>query len=248
MRAGLAVLVCAAAARAQDPFEIQVYDAETARPMAAGLEVHLNEFVHGTEQTSPSGELPTRHVAHLTLEPHLGLTEFLEAGAYLQSALRPDGTYDYAGTKLRMKARLLEPVFGWLRLALNGELSRIPSAYEASRWGGELRPILEARAGRLGLWANPIVSFAFDEGFHPELEPCAKAAWALTDALSLGAEYYAGLGPVDALLPASEQVHRAFGVLDVATRWFDLNFGVGAGSGPDSFIVKAILGVHPPAP
>jgi hypothetical protein len=248
MRIGLAVLLCAAAARAQDPFEIQVYDAETAPPMTAGVEVHVNEFVHGTQQTSPSGELATNHVAHLTLEPHLGLTDFLEAGAYLQTALRPDGTYDYAGTKLRIKGRLLEPAFGWLRLALNGELSWIPAAYEQSRWGGELRPILEARAGRLGFWVNPIVSFAFDEGFHPELEPCAKAAWALTDALSLGAEYYAGLGPIDAILPAGEQVHRGFAVLDVATRWFDLNFGLGAGSGAESLIVKAIIGVHPPAP
>lgn len=247
MRAALAVLLLAAAARAQDPFEIQVYDAGTAPPLTAGLEVHVNDFVHGS-QTSTSAELPTNHVAHLTFEPHLGVTDFLEVGAYLQSALRPDGTYDYAGTKLRMKGRLLDPLFGWLRVALNGELSWIPAAYEASRWGGELRPILEAKEGRLGLWLNPIVSFAFDEGFHPELEPCAKAAWALTDAVSLGAEYYAGLGPIDGILPASEQVHRGFGVLDVATRWLDVNFGVGAGSGPDSLIVKAIIGVHPPQP
>jgi len=248
MRIGLAVLLCAAAARAQDSFEIQVYDVETAPPMTAGVEVHVNEFFHGTTETSPAGELPTRHVAHLTLEPHLGLTKFLEAGVYLQSALRPDGTYDYAGTKLRLKGRLLEPAFGWLRLALNGELSRIPADYEAPRWGGELRPILEARAGRLGLWLNPIVSFAFDEGFHPELEPCAKAAWAFTDALSLGAEYYAGLGRIESFQPVGEQVHRGFGVLDFATRWLDLNFGVGAGSGPDSLIVKAIIAVHPPEP
>ena len=33
-----------------------------------------------------------------------------------------------------------------------------------------------------------------------------------------------------------------------ATRWLDLNFGVGAGSGPDSLIVKAIIAVHPPEP
>src|SRR5437868_3436466 len=227
MRIGLAVLLCAAAARAQDSFEIQVYDVETAPPMTAGVEVHVNEFFHGTTETSPAGELPTRHVAHLTLEPHLGLTKFLEAGVYLQSALRPDGSYDYAGTKLRIKGRLLDPAFGWLRLALNGELSRIPAAYESARWGGELRPILETHQGRLGLWLNPIVSFAFEEGFHPELEPCAKASWALSDILSLGAEYYAGLGPVDGLFPVSEQVHRAFGVVDLGTRWFDLNFGVG---------------------
>jgi hypothetical protein len=246
MRLVLVMVLCAAAARAQDPFEIQVYDADTAPPLTPGIEVHLNAFVHGSEQPSTSGELPTRHVTHLTLEPHLGLTEWLEVGGYLQSALRPDGSYDYAGTKLRIKGRLLDPAFGWLRLALNGELSRIPAAYESAQWGGELRPILETHQGPLGLWLNPIVSVAFEEGFHPELEPCAKASWALSDILSLGAEYYAGLGPVDGLFPVSEQVHRAFGVVDLETRWFDLNFGVGGGSGPDSFIVKAIIGVHPP--
>ncbi len=246
MRVLLAILLCAAAARAQDAFEIQVYDTQTAPPLTPGVEIHLNGVLRGSEQASPEGELPTHHVAHATLEPHLGLTDWLEAGAYLQSALRPDGTYDYAGAKLRMKARLTEPAFGWLRLALNAELSWIPAAYEAARRGGELRPILEAHRGRLGLWVNPIVSFGLSGGVHPDLEPCAKAAWSVTDALSLGAEYYAALGPIDALLPPSEQVHRGFGVIDLASRWLDLNFAVGGGSGPDSFIVKAIVAVHPP--
>ncbi|MFL5308859.1 MAG: hypothetical protein ACJ79H_00255, partial [Myxococcales bacterium] len=243
MRASLLLLLCATAAGAQDAFEIQVYDASTAPPLTVGVEIHLNAVLQGAEQPSAAGELPTHHVAHATLEPHLGLTDWLEAGAYLQSALRPDGTYDYAGAKLRLKARLPEPAFGWLRLALNGELSWIPARYEAARRGGELRPILEARAGRLGLWLNPIVSFELNGAFHPELEPCAKAAWSVTEALSLGAEYYTALGAADALLPVSEQVHRAFGVVDLATRWLDLNFGIGGGSGSDSFIVKAIVGV-----
>src|SRR5712671_1436862 len=247
MRAAVVVaLLGAGAARAQDPFEIQVYDVSTAPPLTPGVELHVNGVLQGSEQRSPAGELPTNHVVHATLEPHLGLTDWLEAGAYLQSALRPDGTYDYAGTKLRLKARLRDPAFGWLKLALNGELSWIPAAYEAARHGGELRPILETRRGPLGLWLNPILSFELNGGFHPELEPCAKAAWAVTEALSLGAEYYAGLGPIDGLLPLREQVHRGFGVIDLATRWLDLNFGIGGGSGPDSFIVKAIVGVHPP--
>jgi hypothetical protein len=246
MRGLILVLLCAASAHAQDAFEIQVYDASTAPPLTAGLEVHLNGVLHGSERPSAAGELPTHHVAHATLEPHLGLTDWLEAGAYLQSALRPDGTYDYAGTKLRMKARLREPAFGWLNLALNGELSWIPAAYEAARRGGELRPILETRQGPLGLWINPIFSFQFNGGFHPELEPCAKVAWSVSDALSLGAEYYSALGPIDGLLPLSEQVHRGFGVIDLVTRYLDLNLGVGGGSGPDSFLIKAIVTLHPP--
>jgi hypothetical protein len=240
------LLLCATAAGAQDAFEIQVYDVSTAPALTPGVELHVNGVLQGSEQRSPAGELPTNHVVHATLEPHLGLTDWLEAGAYLQSALRPDGTYDYAGTKLRMKARLLEPAFGWLYLALNGELSWIPPEYEAARRGGELRPILEAHSGRLGLWLNPIVSFELRGGFHPELAPCAKAAWSVSEAVSLGVEYYSVLGRIEGLSPVSEQVHRAFGVIDLATRWLGLNLGVGGGSGADSFIVKAILEVHPP--
>ncbi|HKB77785.1 MAG TPA: hypothetical protein VKC58_14385 [Myxococcales bacterium] len=246
MRTAMLLLLCATAAGAQDAFEIQVYDVSTAPALTPGVELHVNGVLQGSEQRSPAGELPTNHVVHATLEPHLGLTDWLEAGAYLQSALRPDGTYDYAGTKLRMKARLLEPAFGWLYLALNGELSWIPPEYEAARRGGELRPILEAHSGRLGLWLNPIVSFELHGGFHPELAPCAKAAWSVSEAVSLGVEYYSVLGRIEGLSPVSEQVHRAFGVIDLATRWLGLNLGVGGGSGADSFIVKAILEVHPP--
>ena len=74
MRIGLAVLLCAAAARAQDSFEIQVYDVETAPPMTAGVEVHVNEFFHGTSETSPkilpiasNNELPPGLAARLTV-------------------------------------------------------------------------------------------------------------------------------------------------------------------------------------
>src|SRR5215470_18909169 len=106
MRRLILLLLCAPSARAQDAFEIQVYDASTAPPLTAGLEVHLNGVLHGSEEPSADSELPTHHVAHFTLEPHLGLLDWLEAGAYLQTALRPEGTYDYAGAKLRLKARL----------------------------------------------------------------------------------------------------------------------------------------------
>ena len=147
MRPALLLLLLAAAARGQDPFEIQVYDAKTAPPGSVGLEVHLNGVLSGSEERSPAGELPTRHVIHATLEPHLGITSWLEVGGYLQSALRPEGSYDYAGAKLRLKARLPEPAFGWLEMALNGELSWIPARYEAARHGGELRPSLAGPHG-----------------------------------------------------------------------------------------------------
>jgi len=239
----LALFAMAGAARAQDPFEIQVYDADTAAPGEIGLETHLNEVITGRRTTSLTGEAPTHRVFHATLEPHLGVTDFMELGMYLQSALRPDFGFDWAGFKLRAKVRA--PPFGWLKLALNGELSFVPKRFEAAGTGGELRPIAEGAFGPLTLGVNPILGFTFDNGVHADLEPCARALVRLTPWLAAGAEYYSSLGPIDSLLPASEQVHRAFGVVEMYSGHLDINFGIGGGTGDESFLAKAILTLRP---
>jgi hypothetical protein len=198
----------------------------------------------GREETNPEGEWATHHVGHFTLEPHVGLSDFMEIGMYLQTAIRPDGPWDWAGFKLRAKVRLPEQLFGFLRLALNGELSVIPKRYEAGSPGGELRPIVQGDFGPLQLLVNPILGLNFSNGFHPDLEPCARAGYRVNDWFGFGAEYYSALGPIDEILPASEQTHRGFGTLDFFTRNVDVNFGVGGGTGDDSVLVKAIVTLH----
>lgn len=233
---------------------MQVYDSEVARAGEVGLELHLNGALRGTREVSPDGELPTDRVVHLTLEPHLGLFGWGEAGAYLQGALRPDGTFDFAGLKLRFKAawpaRLLD---GALGLAVNGELSRVPARYESNVWGSELRPIADLRLGRWYASINPILSVDLQgpQAGHPSLEPAAKGAFFVSPRVAVGAESYAGLGPIDGLLPVGAQSHRIYGVLDVAADLFDIDVGVGRGLGTaDPWTVKAIVGVHgrQPAP
>jgi hypothetical protein len=249
VRAFLLALLAAAgvvpAVRAQDAFEIQVYDADTAPAGEIGLETHLNSVLTGRRTTSAEGEAPTHRVFHATLEPHLGVTDFFEVGMYLQSAVRPGFGYDWAGFKLRAKVRAPSPAFGWLKLALNGELSFVPKRFEAAGTGGELRPIAEGAFGPLTLGVNPIVAFTFDNGVHADLEPSARALFRVAPWLSAGAEYYSALGPIDGLLPASEQVHRVFGVVELYSGHFDINFGIGGGTGDDSFLAKAILTVRP---
>ncbi len=83
-------------ARAVDPFEIQVYDATVAPPRTAGVELHMNSVVSGSRASVPP-ELPPHHQSHFTLEPSVGLTDWWEVGAYLQTALLPDGSFEYAG-------------------------------------------------------------------------------------------------------------------------------------------------------
>ncbi len=247
MRRALAILVVwsatAGVARAQDAFEIQVYDSEVAAPGAPGFEVHLNYFAVGTTTPSPQGELPTDRALHLTLEPHVGLLPWCEAGAYFQTAIRPDGSFDYAGVKLRFKARLPRRFAGF-GFALNGELSAVPRSYEATGLGAELRPIVDLERGRLFAAVNPIVGFDFfgaDAG-HPLFEPAATVLVRVVDTWQLGVEYYGAIGPVDRPLPAAAEVHRLFAVTQLSHAWFMLHVGVGYGlAGGEKWIVKSIL-------
>ncbi|MCU1281921.1 MAG: hypothetical protein JWM53_5467 [bacterium] len=248
-RAFAIVVVVAAlwpgSAAAQDAFEIQVYDSEIAPPRDVGLEVHVNYFASGVTTTSADGELPTDRVAHLTLEPHVGLTRWCEAGAYFQTALRPDGGFDYGGVKLRLKTRLPYKVArGLVGLALNGELSAVPRRFEPTGLGGEIRPVIDVAWRFVYASVNPILGFDFfgaDAG-HPQLEPAATLLFALAEGWAMGAEYYAALGPIDRPLPAASQVHRLFAVATVTYKWFGVHVGAGYGfAAGEKWIAKAIL-------
>ena len=248
---GLFVALASFAAAAQDRFEIQVYDSEVAEAGHFGLELHTNYVLTGSRATSPDGALATEHVLHTTLEPHLGVFGWGELGGYLQGALRPGGSFDYAGLKLRFKAKWPRKFFDdRLGLSINFELSRIPARYEPNVWGSEIRPAIDLRLGPVYASMNPIVTTDLQGPLagHPQFEPALKLAIFARPELSIGSEYYAALGPFDSVLPAAEQNHRLYGVVDFASEYFDLNFGVGRGFGSaEPWVAKAIFGIHPRA-
>jgi hypothetical protein len=232
------VLGVPAVARAQDAFEIQVYDATTAQLGEVGIETHLNQhIIDGAANET-----------HLTLEPHYGLTDWAELGGYFQTAMTSGGDLAYAGVKLRLKLR--RPGRVWqdrIGLAINGELSVIPSRFEPQVWGSEIRPILDLTTGALYASINPIltVDLRGELAGHPQFEPCAKFAVKLRETVAIGAEAYGAFGPLDDL--GSEHATRLLAVVDLTGDWWDLNLGVGYGWGsPDHAVAKLILGLHPP--
>ena len=250
LRIALPILLASLAAAAQDRFVIQVYDSEVAEPGHFGLELHTNYVLRGSRETSLEGELPTEHVLHATLEPHLGVFGWGELGGYLQSALRPDGSFDYAGAKLRFKAKWPEKFFGErLGLSLNVELSRVPAAYEPNIWATEIRPALDLRVGQLYGSVNPIIATDLQGALagRPQFEPAFKLAFFVRPEISVGGEYYAAFGPFNGFLPAALQNHRLYAALDFDSDYFDLNLGVGRGFGTaEPWEAKAIFGIRPP--
>ena len=246
-----ASLVAGGRAWAVDPFEIQVYDASTNPPLSAAIELHANTVASGLQSAEPP-ELPPNHQTHLTLEPSFGLTSWWEVGGYLQSAFRPDGGFDFGGVKLRTKAALPAVAGSPFRWAVNVEVSWLPAAYDAARWGAELRPIATALVahGWLYFGVNPILDWelagAAASGV-PAVEPAATALLMMRDLGSLGLEYYASFGQLGSWLPASAQEHYLFEVVNVY-RWrrWEVNAGVGEGltDASNRLVFKAILGFH----
>jgi hypothetical protein len=242
---GLAAAVAAApgAARAVDAFEIQVYDGTANPPRTLGLELHTNVVASGLA-TAPPPEAPSDHQAHFTLEPSFGVTPAWELGGYLQTALRADGGYEYAGVKLRSK--LVTPP-AWSsrgRLGLNLEVSDVPRRYEAEGWGLEVRPIAAWDFARVSLAANPIVGVSLTDG-TTSFEPAVQALFVAPGVASVGLEYYADLGPVLNWSAANAQQHYLYEVANLlAVRRLEVNLGVGEGftAASNPLVVKLIVG------
>jgi hypothetical protein len=229
-------------ARAVDPFEIQVYDGTADAPGVPGLELHVNGVASGRTVAEPPALAPN-HQTHFTLEPSLGVTPFWEIGGYFQTALRADGRFDVAGTKLRSK--LVTPP-DWRprwRLGCNFELSWVRAAYDRARWGAEIRPIVAWEDPRWLFAVNPIVELSF-AGAAPAFAPAVMALLKIRPTVALGVEYYADFGPVTSPLPARDQEHYVYEVVNVALGDLAINAGVGEGltAASNDLVAKIILG------
>jgi hypothetical protein len=247
--AALAALAFAGSARAADPFEIQVYDGTANEPGEAGLELHSNYVANGL-RTMDGTALPAHHVAHFTLEPSYGVLPWWEIGGYFQTALRPEGSLDYAGVKLRSKfvtpRAWSEEQGGW-RFGVNLELSILPDTYDPDRIGSEVRPIVAWEDERWAFALNPIVSvpLAGEGSKHgPQLEPAASGMVKL-GRVGAGLEYYSSLGPFSDFAPVNDQEHYLYEVVNVlGVEHLEVNVGLGEGlsGGSNKVVVKSIVG------
>jgi len=227
----LSVLGTAGRASATDPFEIQVYDGTVNAPGAAGVELHVNHVAEGVTLAPPA--LPTNRVTHFALEPSLGLWPWWEVGAYLQAALRPDGSFDYAGAKLRSKLVTSRGGEATWRLGVNLEASLVPPAYEPDRWGAEVRPIVARESENWLIAVNPILGVALARrgaSVGPTFEPAAMLLRHVRGIVDVGIEYYADLGPLEDWHAARDQEHYVYEVFNLlAIAGLELNAGVGEG-------------------
>jgi hypothetical protein len=242
----LGILLLPLPAHAVDPFEIQVYDGTAQNPGAFALELHANGVVRGLPTNGP--ELALNHQIHFTFEPQYGLFSWWEIGGYFQTAIA-DGSFDYAGVKLRSKWVTPPSWNRFFRFGLNFELGVLPQAFDKDEWSIELRPIAAFENEQFVFVINPIVDVPLagypDFRLGPTFEPAAMVLYKWEGRVSLGFEYYAALGPMSAPLPIDQQQHYLYEVVNVlAIKNFEVNLGFGEGltSASNRFVAKMILG------
>jgi hypothetical protein len=237
-----------AAARAQDPFEIQVYEYATVPHGQWNLETHVNYTGHGTTRFE-GAVAPTQGQSHLTFELTRGITDYFEMAGYLVLARRAGEGPEYAGYRLRPRVRAPES-WGWpVGVSLSAEVGFPRATFEENGTTLEIRPVIEKQLGRWQLDVNPVVGRALrgpgkSEGW--DFEPGVRVAHQTFKRAELSVEYYASTGSVTDPLPVDEQVHQVFPGVDFSLgERAVLNLGYGfrltdAGNGD---VLKMRLGV-----
>src|SRR5262249_26959023 len=242
-------MLLACRARAQvDPWEFEVYPVQTLGKGVLELE-SLNSVVAdghsmGGAGTS-AGTFKSQAMWRTAVELTYGLTDKIEAAAYLNLA-KPEGEpFQYAGSKFRLRGMFFEPGEYPIDLGWYTELDwhRTPQ-FDDATLELEIRPIIEKDVGRVQLIAEPIFEkplVAPDTSGGFEFGYIAAAYYSLWREFSPGVELYGGIGLMSDTDPINEQQHYAFPVIRGYLPYgLEYNFGVGIGltRGSDQVITK----------
>lgn len=234
----LVCILCARPARAQvDPFEFEVYGYQTLGAGVVELE-SLNSFVpkgHDEGDVGLSrGDLPGDKMYRTALEGAYGITNKIEAAAYVNFA-HPNGqSFLYAGSKYRLRGSLFEqgelPVdLGWY---VELDWHKVPQ-FDGTELELEFKPIVQRDLGRLSIILNPLFEKALN---GPEQSKAIEFGYAagiyydLFRSISPGVEFYGGIGLIDDVDPLEDQQHYIMPVFRGRLP-LGLEYNVGAGFG-----------------
>ena len=241
------IFLFALVARAQDNYEIQVYESETVAPGSTMLELHSN-FTGDGSHTVINGVLPSTDAEHETLEITHGWTPWFETGFYVFSSIQPGHGWNWVGDHIRPRVRIPES-WNWpVGLSLSAEAGYQRPSYCEDNWNLELRPIIDKRIGPWYFAANPALEkslhgYSAREGWG--FSPAVKISHDLTKVVAVGVEYYADLGPITHFSNYGDQQHQVFPALDLnfSEKWeFNCGFGFGLTHSSDNLLFKMIIG------
>lgn len=224
--------------------EIQVYDGGLADPGVLNLTLHNNYTPRGTATPAFPGAVVADESWNGVPEWAYGVTRWFEAGLYLPLyTLDKNQGWGLNGFKLRTLFATPDADHRAFFYGSNFEFSFNAERWDPTRFTSEIRPIVGWHRKRIDIVVNPILDTAYDGLGNVEFVPSARVAYRASGSCALAIEEYADFGPLEAFLPADQQVHQLFGVVDGRLGAVDFEFGAGAGltAASDDLTLKLIL-------
>ena len=227
--------------------EIQVYTGEIMPVGEGGLTWHHNYTFDGTTVPDFPGGLVNNHAYSGVTEWALGVTPWFEAGLYLPLYSHSSNRgWTYNGFKLR--ALFVQPDNGEkdFYYGVNFEFSWNEKSWDAQVNTGEIRPIIGWRFGEDRRWSftfNPIVDNNYEGFSRLEFVPATRLDYRIDERWTVAVEEYADFGELRGFLPADQQSHQLWGVVDYSGDPISIEAGMGFGltSASDKFAVKLML-------
>jgi hypothetical protein len=225
--------------------EIQVYDASIAEQGKVNLTWHNNFTPDGLKTPAfPGAIIPDRSFNGVT-EWAYGVTDWFELGLYLplySISKNHDATIN--GGKIRLLFVSPHAADRTFFYGANFEFSYNSTSWEPVRFTSEIRPIVGVHLHPVDIIVNPILDNSFRGGFASlDFAPAARVAYNFTPKFALAVETYSDVGPLRAVLPTRLESHQVWGVFDRATKFANIEAGVGFGVTPasDRVTLKLIL-------
>ena len=201
--------------------EIQVYNAEIAKVGQWTIQFHNNYAINGRKEPDFEGGIIPNHALNGTPELAYGITEWWEIGFYAPYAVDQNGQVLSNAGKIRQLFVTPNAAQRSFFYGVNFELSYATPRFSETRWNLEIRPIIGFRKGDYEFIINPIVDVGFGENGGATLAPAARLARKFGENLSLGVEYYTGLGPIQDIVPfpARTQARARERLVPLGLRW-----------------------------
>ncbi len=241
--AALMLMALAAPASAQTD-EIQVYDGALAAPGVFNLTLHTNFTPSGIKTPAFPGAVAADKSLNGVPEWAYGVTNWFEAGLYLPLYSRDHTTgWGIDGFKLRTLFAVPHADDRRFFYGANFEFSVNAKRWDTKRVTSEVRPIIGWHLKPVDIVLNPILDTSYDGLKNLDFAPSMRVAYNVSDAWAVAVEEYADYGPLRSFLPATDQSHQIFGVVDHSGKALDVEAGVGVGltNGSDNLTLKLIL-------
>lgn len=237
-----------------DPWEFEVYPYATEPRGMIEVETDNAVIANGHSRAgegTAAGNFHSQGMWYSGEEFTYGLTDRIEAGAYINFAHPAGRGFWWAGNKLRLRGRLFDQEVLPFDLGWYAELEwhKTPQ-FDDADLELELKPIIEKDIGRFSLILNPVFEKPLYgkrrvQGFEFGYRNGIYYRWMRY--LSPGIEFYGGAGLIDNTDPLSEQQHYVVPVI-----WgqlphgieYSVGPGIGLTRGSDHVFVKFNLGLE----